>query len=201
MKQERKFLFSLLIITILILQSATSSPAGSGTSNPITVLAATEAKADKTITLYANGTKNKSKKLQISSSTLTIDRLYFISSDSSIAKVDRESGKVTAVKKGTATITAYVTAGGKNKIFTVLVNVKNPFVKITKSTKTIKKGKTYQFKAKAYGLKEKIKWKVSNSKIASINKSTGKLKAKKAGKVTVTAKCGKKSAKKTIKIK
>ena len=34
-----------------------------------------------------------------------------------------------------------------------------------------------------------VTWKISNKKIASIKSKTGQFKAKKAGKVTVTAKC------------
>lgn len=62
-------------------------------------------------------------------------------------------------------------------------------IKITSKKTNIKVGKSYQFKAVAYNTKEKLQWSVSNKKIASINKATGKLKAKKAGKVTVTVAC------------
>ena len=62
-------------------------------------------------------------------------------------------------------------------------------IKITSKKANIKVGKSYQFRAVAFYTKEKLQWSVSNKKIASINKTTGKLKAKKAGKVTVTVTC------------
>lgn len=65
-------------------------------------------------------------------------------------------------------------------------------VKITTSTK--KKfvvGKKYTIKAKRINTSKKLTWSVSNKKYATINKYTGVLKAKKAGKVTITVICGK----------
>lgn len=54
---------------------------------------------------------------------------------------------------------------------------------------TMKVGKTYTFKVKVKNSNKSVKWTVSNKKIATIQKNTGKLKAKKAGKVKVTATC------------
>lgn len=70
--------------------------------------------------------------------------------------------------------------------------IKKAKVKITTNTK--KKfivGKKYTINANRNNTKEKIQWTVSNKKIATINKNTGVLKAKKAGKVTITVICGK----------
>lgn len=54
---------------------------------------------------------------------------------------------------------------------------------------TLTVGKTYQLKVT--GTKKKIKWNTSNKKIATVS-SKGKIKAKKAGKVKIYAKIGKK---------
>lgn len=68
--------------------------------------------------------------------------------------------------------------------------VKKPYIKFTASKKTIKVGGTFTFKSKVYGDSSSIEYSVSNTKIATIDKKTGKLKAKQAGKVVVTAKAG-----------
>lgn len=65
--------------------------------------------------------------------------------------------------------------------------IKKAKVKITTNAK--KKfivGKKYTIKANRSNTKEKMQWAVTNKKIATINKNTGVLKAKKAGKVTIT---------------
>ena len=55
-------------------------------------------------------------------------------------------------------------------------------------SKTVVKGKTITLKGKAYGISGKVKWTLDNKKIASIGKSSGKLKGLKKGTVKVTAK-------------
>jgi uncharacterized membrane protein YgcG len=73
-------------------------------------------------------------------------------------------------------------------------------VKITKNKSKIKVGKTFRFKAKTIGKKATIKWSVSKKKVGTINKKTGKFKAKKPGKVIVYAKAGGKTAKYKVKV-
>ena len=73
-------------------------------------------------------------------------------------------------------------------------------IKFTKQKKKIKVHKTYQFKAKTVGKKAAIKWLVSNKKIATIDKKTGKFRAKKPGVVVVTAKAGGVSAKVKVRV-
>lgn len=72
---------------------------------------------------------------------------------------------------------------------------------VTKTNKKFAAGKKYTFKAKKINTNKTLKWSVSNKKIATINEKTGVLKAKKAGKVTVTVTCGSLKQKITIKIK
>lgn len=62
-------------------------------------------------------------------------------------------------------------------------------VKFTRKKAKLKVGSKYRFRVSVTGTKKTVKWSVSNKKIATINKKTGKLTAKKAGKVIVKATC------------
>ncbi len=123
--------------------------------------------------LYAKGTTTIKPVLKNISNTTT-----YSSSNSKIAKVS-SSGKVTAVKKGTANIT--VKNGNLSQTFKV--TVKNP--KLNATSLKLKKGKT--FKLKITGKIGKATFKSSNKKIASVTTS-GKIKAKQKGKATITVK-------------
>lgn len=109
------------------------------------------------------------------------------SSKTSVATVS-QSGKVTAKKAGTTTITG--TLNGKS--VTCKVTVKNkkitvkPKIKLNQSSATIYVRKSIQLKATVTGKSKTVKWKTSNSSIATVNKN-GKVTGKKAGKVTITA--------------
>ncbi len=103
------------------------------------------------------------------------------------------AGKVTAKKAGAGTVYVKVKALGKSITRKLTFNVGD----ITGSSSVkVKKSITL----KISGLSGKVKWSVSNKKIATIS-SKGKLKAKKAGKVTVTAKVGSVTMKKVITVK
>lgn len=71
-------------------------------------------------------------------------------------------------------------------------------VKLNKTKVTLKVGKTYTLKLK--NNKKKIKWSTSNKKVATVS-SKGKIKAKKKGKATITAKVGKKKYKCKVTVK
>ena len=113
------------------------------------------------------------------------------SSNTKIAKVSA-SGKITALKKGTATIT--VTNNGVSKSFKI--TVKNP--KLNKTKKTLKKGK--KFTLKITGGIGKAKFTSNNKKVATINKK-GKITAKKKGTATITVKTNGMKLKCTITVK
>lgn len=115
-----------------------------------------------TTTLKISGTKKKAK---------------WSSSKKSVATVSSK-GKVTAKKKGTATITAKI----GNKKYTCKVTVQTP--KISSSKITLSVGETS--KLKVNGTDQKITWKSSNKKIATVDKN-GKVTGKKAGSVKITA--------------
>ena len=114
-----------------------------------------------------------------------------------MAKVS--SGKITAIKVGTATIKV-TTANGKYATCKITVlPVKVTSIKLNKTSITLKKGKTYTLKATVApsdASNKKLIWKSSNAKIATVN-SIGTVKGIKKGMVyvSVTTVDGKKTAK------
>lgn len=110
-----------------------------------------------------------------------------------------KNGKITAKKKGTATITA--TADGKKKTCKVTVKAAPKKIqKLNKTKVTIKRKKTFKIKVTLpkNTASNKITYSVKNKKIATVS-SKGVITGKKKGKTTVTVKTfnGKK---KTIKV-
>lgn len=125
------------------------------------------------------------------------------SSDKKVATVNSK-GKITAKKVGKATITVTTKKGAKA---TVTVTVQKKAVKCTKIAVdkkkiTLKVKKSYQLKVTKTPVTtlEKVTYKSSNTKVATVSK-TGKIKAKKAGKATITVKCGKKTVKVKVTVK
>lgn len=122
--------------------------------------------------------------------------LSWESSNRKVAKVS-QSGRVTALKKGTATITAKL-AGGKKAACKITVKTA-PVKKLTLNlkTKTLKKGGTIKLKATTSPKKttDTLTWKSSNKKVAKVSAS-GKVTTLKKGKATITCKSssGKKAA-------
>ena len=122
----------------------------------------------------------------------TTDKVVWSSSNAAVAKVS-EDGVVTAVKPGSAVITA--TAGIVKASCTV--TVANPIIKatgakITAPTRSIAAGKKVQLKATVapYNTTNKaVKWTTSNKKVATVNSKGLVTFNKKAGgkKVTITA--------------
>ena len=116
--------------------------------------------------------------------------LVWTTSDASVAIVDN-TGKVTGVKKGTATITVK-TKDGKVKA-TVTVNVEaNEVEKITLSSDklSLKVGSTSKITATVTpenATDKELVWTTSDASIATVD-STGKVTGVKKGTVTITAK-------------
>lgn len=121
--------------------------------------------------------KGKSETLKVNG---TSSKIKWTTSNKKIVKVNNK-GKVTAVSKGTATITAKV--NGKN--YKCKVTVETPSISYT--TLTLIKGDSQTLKVT--GTKQKITWSTSNKKIATVS-SKGKIKAVKNGNVKITAKVG-----------
>lgn len=102
---------------------------------------------------------------------------------------------VTAVAKGKATITAYLKEDKSVKV-TCKVTVRNPSLKLSASSLTIKKGKKATIEVTAVPA-SKIKFKSSDKKIATVS-SKGVVKGKKKGSCKITVSCN--GAKKTMKV-
>ena len=99
------------------------------------------------------------------------------------ATLNSKTGAVKGLKAGTVTITA---TSGKLKA-TYKLTVKNPTFSLTKSSATIKKGKTTIIKSKAAPA-GKVTYTSSNKKVATVT-SKGVVKGIKKGKATITVKC------------
>lgn len=103
------------------------------------------------------------------------------SSKKSVATVSSK-GVVTGKKTGKTTITA---KSGGQKV-TCTVTVKKPTIKLSKSTASIYVGESLQLNAVVQGKSQKVTWKTSNKKVATVSKN-GKVYGRKEGKVTITA--------------
>ncbi len=96
-------------------------------------------------------------------------------------------GLIKPVKVGKTTVTATIRQGGKTYASQIKVTIKEPYFEITDKIFEIELGSTFQFKYKAYGIRESsLTWSSSNSKVASIDKSSGVLTTKKAGQTGIS---------------
>ncbi len=132
--------------------------------------------------------------------------LTWKSTNSNVVSVS-QSGVVTGVKKGAATIDAITNDGEMSASIRVTVTspVKVTGVKLNKKTKTLKVGKSFKLKATVKPSKatnKAVTWKSSNKKVAKVDKN-GKVIAIRKGKavITVKTKDGKYTAKCIIKVK
>ncbi|WP_455714887.1 Ig-like domain-containing protein [Anaerosporobacter sp.] len=129
-------------------------------------------------------------KATVAPSNATNKSIKWVSSNTSVAKVS-STGKVTAVGKGTATITATSTDGSKVKATATIKvkNVKVTSVKLSKSSSTLLPKETIQLTATvkpSNATNKNLVWKSSNTKVATVTKS-GKVKAKSVGTTKITA--------------
>ncbi len=130
----------------------------------------------------------------------SVEKVTYTSSNKKIATVTSK-GVVKAKKAGTAKIT--VKSGTKKFVVTVTVpKTKTKAITGVRSSLSLKKGKTYNLKAKCSPANsdEKITYKSSNSKVAAVNAS-GKITAKKKGTATITIKSGKATVKCKVTVK
>ena len=116
-------------------------------------------------------------------------KVAYKSSNKKVATVNA-NGKITAKKKGTATITVY-SKTDKKKTCKIKVTVGTPVtkVKLNKTKANLYIGKSLTLKTTLSPKKPSNKgiiWKSSNTKVATVT-SKGVVKAKKAGTVTITA--------------
>ena len=148
-------------------------------------------------------TLNKGKKYTLKpvlTPVTTLDKVKYSTSNKKVATVNSR-GLIVAKGAGRATIT--VTAGSKKaKIVVTVPKVKTTKITGVKTSLTLKRGKSYRIRAKAYptNTDEKITYTSSNKKIVTVT-SKGVIKAVKKGKVTITVKSGRKSIKMQLTVK
>ncbi|MDO5424871.1 MAG: Ig-like domain-containing protein [Eubacteriales bacterium] len=158
----------------------------------------TSVKLNKTKLSLQKG-KTATLKATVKPSTST-EKVTYTSSNKKIATVTSK-GVVKAVSPGTAKIT--VKSGSKKAVCTVTVTgIKTKKITNVKKTITLKKGKSVTLKPKLSpsGSTEKITYKSSNKKVATVS-SKGKILAKKKGTAVITVTSGKVSVKCTVKVK
>ena len=125
-------------------------------------------------------------KVSLKLTTNLKDEITWKSSNTKVATVN-STGVVTAKAKGTAVITV---SCGKYSA-TCKITVKNPSLTLNKKSTTLYKGTRTTLKASVKGVDaSKVTFTSSNTKVVTVNKSTGKIVAKAAGKAVITVKCG-----------
>ena len=167
-----------LFLCVLMLAGGFVLPNSIAPQNSVIVAQAASIKLNKTKKYLVKG---QTYKLKVSG---TSKKVKWSSSKKSVATVS-SSGKVTAKKKGTATITAKVSG----KSLKCKVTVETP--KINRKSLTLVEGNTFTLKIS--GTKQKVKWSSNSTNIATVS-SKGKVTAKSMGTAKITAKlsCGKK---------
>ena len=125
----------------------------------------------------------KGKTATVKATLAGVSSVTYKSSNTKIATVNSKTGTVKGIKAGTVTITA---TSGKLKA-TYKLTVKNPTFSLTKSSATIKKGKTTIIKSKAAPA-GKVTYTSSNKKVATVT-GKGVVKGISKGKATITVKC------------
>ena len=156
----------------------------------IVAKAGVTAKANSAV-IYTKG--QKSTNLTVTKNGISGTAKY-TSSNKKVATVSSK-GKVTAKKAGKAVITVKV---GKYTT-KVTIQVKNPTLKLAKSSATIKKGKTATIKAITTP-KGTVKYTSSNKKVATVS-TKGVVTGKKKGIATITVTCNGVSKKFKVKVK
>lgn len=150
------------------------------------------------------GQKTTAIKLSKKLSTDSVKK--WTSSNKKVATVDK-NGKITGKKKGKTYITVTMKSGAKAICYLTVQkgSVKTTKLQVNKTKLTLVLSgnpKTFQIKTTKTPVttQDKVTYKTSNKKVAVVN-SKGKITAKKAGKTTITIKCGKKSKKITVTVK
>ncbi|SHK24509.1 lactocepin [Anaerocolumna jejuensis DSM 15929] len=171
--------------------TATAAPTATVTPTPTVTPAPDYSKAARvTIShnkLYPKETAAISVKLPGKVTDKDTVRISYSSSDTAVASVT-SLGNVNAIAPGTAAIKVKVTVNNNSSTYGIKLTVKKPYISFTKKTSVLKAGKSFTFKAKAYGIQEAVTYSLSDTSIAVIDEKSGKLKAQKPGIVYITAK-------------
>lgn len=131
------------------------------------------------VTLYTGGTKTVKASVYPSGT-----KIKWSTDKKSVATVS--GGKIKAVKKGKAVITASFKYKGKTYKATCKVTVKNPTLKLNKTSLALDEGKSATLKATATPACT-VTWKTSDKTVATVSKN-GKVKAVGYGTAKITAK-------------
>lgn len=140
-----------------------------------------EIKLDKTSTALYIGNSTTIKATTYPSKA----EVKWLTSNKSIATVTSK-GTITAMKKGTATITAYFKYKDKTYKSSCKVTVKSPSVSLNASSVAVVMNKSITLKAKTIPEKLKVTWTTSNKSIATVT-SSGKVTGVSKGTATITA--------------
>ncbi|MBQ1491937.1 MAG: leucine-rich repeat protein [Blautia sp.] len=115
-------------------------------------------------TLYTGSVASAYKKLTLTPTVSGIEgTVKFSSSNKKVATVSK-TGVVKPVAKGSCTITAYIKTGVKTYKTKCKVTVKNPTLKLTPESLTLKVGENAWMQAKVVPAKS-VKWTAKNSKV------------------------------------
>ncbi len=161
-------------------------------------------------TLYIDGDIDTQAQLTLSipDSLSGLDRedsLYptvtYSSSNPEVASVGAD-GKVTAIKKGKATITATIKTGDTTQTLRLTITVKKAYIKLVKSKSSLKKGESFTYTAIGYGVSTgKITFTTTEKSVVVIDKKSGKAVAKTTGTDYVIARYGKIQVKQKVTVK
>lgn len=163
---------------------------GSNETGPTTVAVTSVSLNKQTLSLVEGDSETLT--ATVAPSNATNKATTWKSSDASVASVDN-SGKVTAVKAGSATITVTTTDGSKTATCSVTVTAKTIEVNnvgLDKSEMEMVAGDSYQFTVtlKPDNASDKtLTWSSSDENVATVD-NTGKVTAVSEGKVTITVK-------------
>ena len=155
------------------------------------------------VTLTPNkATLNVGKKQTLTATVLPADatnkNVTWVSSDTSVATV--ENGVVTAIGKGTATITVTTEDGGYTATCEITVKIPVSSVTLNPTSTALVVGNTKQLTATvapANADDSTVTWKSGNTNVATVDQ-TGKVTAVGVGTTTITATAGGKSATCTV---
>lgn len=159
------------------------------TAYPLTIYGECGSVAEKLAEKYENITFIKNNPAmhsdcpKVTEEPIAVQSPVIVEDKDKITAIEKTNTKPSVVEKG-------VKASKSNKKqVTKKTTAKKTKIKFTAKKAKLKVGSKYRFKVAVTGTKKAVKWTVSNKKAASINKKTGKLTAKKSGKVIVKATC------------